>query len=265
MSDYVIRGGAEGKKRLALLARTLWPTTSQLLRRAGLAEGMDCLDLGCGGGDVALEMAAWVGPEGSVAAIDLDPAKLELARRQARERGLENVTFRHADANDWQETGAYDFAYCRFLLTHLRDARETLGRLWRAVRPGGRVVVEDIDFAGHFSHPPSAAFDRYLTLYRAVVSRRGGDADIGPKLYGLATEAGWRGLELEVVQPAFVAGEGKQMALITFANIREAILAEGLASEAELAATAAELEDFTIAPDTLISLPRIFQLRAVRQ
>ncbi len=265
MSDYVIRGGEAGKRRLALLARTLWPTTSRLLHSAGLAAGMRCLDLGCGGGDVALEMAVLAAPGGSVLGLDLDAAKLELARAEARQRGLANVELRQADVTEWRESEAYDFAYCRFLLTHLRDPGEILRRLWLAVRPGGRVVVEDIDFAGHFCHPPSAAFARYLELYRAVVARRGGDADIGPKLHAMAIAAGWQDLALEVVQPAFVAGEGKQMALVTFANIRAAILAEGLAEEEELAAVEAQLEAFTRDPASLISLPRIFQLRAVRR
>ena len=45
-SSYVIRGGVEGKKRLELLARVLWPGTSRLLEQAGLRAGMTCLDLG---------------------------------------------------------------------------------------------------------------------------------------------------------------------------------------------------------------------------
>ena len=58
---YVLRGGRAGADRLRLLNRVKWPTTEPLLRVAGLRTGMSCLDMGCGGGDVTLKMAALVG------------------------------------------------------------------------------------------------------------------------------------------------------------------------------------------------------------
>lgn len=61
---YVIRDGERGYDRLALLARTRWADTAALLARAGLSPGMRCIDLGCGGGHVTLEIARLVGPEG---------------------------------------------------------------------------------------------------------------------------------------------------------------------------------------------------------
>src|SRR5207244_6989 len=118
-SSYVIRGGVEGKKRLELLARVLWPGTSRLLEQAGLRAGMTCLDLGCGGGDVTLELARWVGPGGRVVGIDLDQTKLDLARASAAGLGLANVELRRGDVAEWREAPRYDLAYCRFLLTHL--------------------------------------------------------------------------------------------------------------------------------------------------
>jgi ubiquinone/menaquinone biosynthesis C-methylase UbiE len=260
MTHYVIRGGAEGKKRLEVLARVLGPTTARLWERAGLRRGMTVLDLGCGGGDVALELARRVGPDGHVVGVDMDPAKLELARQAAVQQGLGHIEFRQLDAGRWDEGERYDFVYCRFLLTHLSDPVDVVRRMRRAVRPGGVAAVEDIDFTGHFCHPRCPAFERYVSLYRAVVARRGGDADIGPKLYGMLTEAGWHGVNLEVVQPVFVAGEGKRLALLTLVNIAEAVVAEGLATEQDVRATADELAAFTDDPRTIISLPRIVQV-----
>jgi ubiquinone/menaquinone biosynthesis C-methylase UbiE len=260
MTHYVIRGGAEGKKRLEVLTRVLSPTTARLWERAGLRRGMTVLDLGCGGGDVTLELARRVGPEGEVVGVDMDQAKLELARQAAAEHGLGYVQFRQLDVAGWEESDRYDFIYCRFLLTHLSDPADVVRRMRRAARPGGVAAVEDIDCTGHFCHPRCAAFERYVNLYRAVVARRGGDADIGPKLYGMLTEAGWHGVNLEVVQPAFVAGEGKRLALLTLVNIADAVVAEGLATEPDLRATVDELAAFTDDPRTIIGLPRLFQV-----
>jgi 2-polyprenyl-3-methyl-5-hydroxy-6-metoxy-1,4-benzoquinol methylase len=54
---YVIRGGVEGRERLRVLARVMWPTTEALLARVGTPRDARCLDIGCGGGDVTVELA----------------------------------------------------------------------------------------------------------------------------------------------------------------------------------------------------------------
>ena len=87
----MIRGGKEGYERLLLLARDRWPDTEALFARVGLAPGMRCLDLGCGGGEVTLQMARMVAPDGSVTGIYMDGVKLSLGRQEAARRGLENV------------------------------------------------------------------------------------------------------------------------------------------------------------------------------
>src|SRR5207248_5244795 len=69
---YAIRGGKESKQRLNLLARVMLPTTSQLLKTVGLRQGMECLDVGCGGGHVSLLMASMIGLAGKVVGTDTD-------------------------------------------------------------------------------------------------------------------------------------------------------------------------------------------------
>jgi predicted O-methyltransferase YrrM len=63
----------------------------------------------------------------------------------------------------------------------------------QALRPGGVLVVEDIDFAGSFCHPPCAAYQRYVGLYRAVVLRRKAIRISGRSLHGLLAEAACSG------------------------------------------------------------------------
>ncbi|HYM09961.1 MAG TPA: class I SAM-dependent methyltransferase [Bryobacterales bacterium] len=159
MSSYVIRSGQEGKRRLKILARILWPTTFPLLK--GLVrEGMSCLDLGCGGGDVTIGMARLAGSKGKVVGIDVDAVKLAAAREEAVHQRLGNVEFRDANVFEWSEDAAYDLAYARFLLTHLGDPGSVVVQMRHALRPGGILVVEDIDFNSHFATPgmqPSTA------------------------------------------------------------------------------------------------------------
>lgn len=256
---YVIRGGVEGRERLRILGRVLRPTTQRLFEQIGLGPGMACLDVGCGGGDVAFELARRVGRAGRVVGTDIDATKLRLAAREAEEQQLGNVEFRQADILESDPAPAFDLVYARFLLTHLADPAAALAQMVRALRPGGVAIVEDIDFAGHFCHPPSPAFARFVELYAQVVQRRGGDPYIGPRLPELLLDAGCERVQLHVVQPAGLAGEVKLITPLTMENIMDALLVEGLVSRAEGDRVIADLYAFAHSPRTLLSLPRIVQ------
>lgn len=264
MADYVIRGGHQGYARLQVLARTWWPTTSDLLRRAGSEPGMSCLDVGCGGGEVSLELARLVGPEGRVTGIDMDEIKLGLGREAATARGIDNVEFRVADVSDWRETTTYDLVYCRFLLQHLRRPLDLLVNMWAAVRPGGALVVEDADFEAAFCDPPNDGYEFWKRTYCTVLERRGGDPLLGRKLYRYFSEAGIPDPHLDVAQLAQTSGEAKTLALLTLEATADPVVAEGVASETEVTAAIASLTSFTADPSTVLGSPRVFQVWATR-
>lgn len=257
--DYVLRGGDQGAERLRLLASVKWPTTKLLLDRAGLRPGMRCLDVGCGIGAVTLHLAEAVQPAGRVTGIDCDERCLELARSEAQRLGYD-VEFRTGRAGDLQDRSAYDLVFGRFLLTHLHEPEPALRAMVHAARPGGVVVVEDIQFAGHFSYPACPAFERYVTLYQEVVRHKGSDPNIGPRLPGMFLDAGATDVEFEVIQPSFRQGPGKQMAAVTMEHIREAVVETGLASNEEINGLIQEMNAFVDDPRTVLSLPRIFQV-----
>ena len=256
----MIRGGREGYERLLVLARERWQDTAALFGRAGLAPGMHGVDLGCGGGEVALEMARVVAPDGSVTGVDMDEVKLDLARREAARRGLGNIEFRRVDLNDWDEPGAYDAVYCRFVLQHLTQPVDLLRRMWAGVRPGGIFIVEDADFDGWCCHPANEGFDFFLRAYRQVIKRRGGDHAMGRRLYGCFLAAGIPDPRVSLVQPVWTEGEAKTLAWSTLDATADAIVSEHLASAGEVTAALDDLQRFTADPRTLMSGPRVFQL-----
>ena len=257
---YAIRGGNEGKERLDVLARVLLPTTTQLLDHVGLIRGMKCLDIGCGGGHVTILMARTIGPEGRVIGADTDAKILALAREDAKAAKATNVEFQQQDACAGLWHNEFDVAYARFLLSHLNEPGNCLAAMVEACLPGGTIVIEDTDFAGSFCYPPCAAYERYKELYQELVERRGGDANIGPKLPTMLRRAGIQDIQLNVIQPAHVDGEGKLMASLTMARISDALTAEGLAAESEAQQILTQLNHLAADRETVISLPRIFQV-----
>jgi demethylmenaquinone methyltransferase/2-methoxy-6-polyprenyl-1,4-benzoquinol methylase len=125
-------------ERLLALGSGSW-YRRQALRRAGLARGMQVLDVATGTGLVAREALAIVGPEGGLAGLDPSAGMLAEAHRQlavtlVRGRG-EKLPFRDA---------SFDFVSMGFALRHVSDLDSLFGELRRVLRPGGRVCVLEI-------------------------------------------------------------------------------------------------------------------------
>lgn len=260
--DYIIRGGIEGRERLRILSRVMQPNTLAFLKRAGASGGMSCWDVGCGGGDVACDLAALVGPSGRVLATDIDKPQLAIASGEARTRGVVNVEFRAGDITADEMEARFDVIHARFILTHLADPVGALKRMRRHLAPGGILAVEDIDFAGHFCHPPCPAFDKYIELYGALARSRGADAHIGPKLPSLFAAAGFENVRMNVVQPAGTEGEVKLIAAIAMENIGPALLKAGLASQEEIDQVVGDLYAYGRTDGTMSSIARVFEVWA---
>jgi ubiquinone/menaquinone biosynthesis C-methylase UbiE len=265
MTGYVICGGEAGKARLRIIAHALWPATLDLLHRAGIKSGMACLDVGCGGGDVTLEMARLIGPSGMVTGIDMDSTKMQLAQQEAEHDRITNAQFLARDIAHLDHEAAYDLVYARLFLTHLRDPLDALQRMVQATKPGGVVIVEDMDHAGIFCYPACPALEQHVSLYNQLVRLQGADPEIGPKLPALFRQVGLQDLHLSHVQPAFMAGDAKRIHQITLENIAPAVIAAGLASEAETNALITELDTFAQNSQTIVSFPRMFQVWASRK
>lgn len=260
--QYIIRGGIEGRERLRILSRVMQPTTLELLRRAGMRPGLSCLEIGCGGGDVACDMARMVAPGGHVLATDIDDPQLDIARREAQAQGIANIEFRHSDITREIPDGPFDFVHVRFVLTHIPNPEDALARIRSVLKPGGVIALEEIDFSGHFCHPDCPALWRYVELYTETVKHRGGDANIGPRLPGLTLAAGFADVGMNVVQRAGHEGEVKLITPITMQNIAPAVLRAGLASETEINAIVQELYDYARTPGTIGCLARVFEVWA---
>jgi SAM-dependent methyltransferase len=207
--SYLIQGGTDGRERLRILSRVMWPTTRTFLESTSLAADARCLDVGCGGGDVTVALSRMV-PEGHVTGIDFDASTISIAQDEAQRLGVENVEFRAEDVTiSPPREELFDLIYVRFVLTHLREPAFALRRFHDQLKPGGVLAVEDIDFAGHVCYPPCGALGRYVDLSIRSAQARGCDPCIGPRLPSLMQAAGFSGVEVGIVQPSGISGEVK--------------------------------------------------------
>jgi ubiquinone/menaquinone biosynthesis C-methylase UbiE len=255
------QGSTAGFERLKVLARVMQDPTAAFLDRVGVPSGARCLDVGCGAGDVSFELASRVGKYGRVVGVDLDLVNIELARRDAEPEGLaDQVDFRLMDVLDLPEHELFDLVHARFLLSHVREPASILAKFVRLLRPGGLVVLEEVDFAGTFCEPPNEAHERYVQLYTQAVQSKGVDPSLGRCLPRLMREAALTEIQVEVVQPMALRGEIKLFAPIAMKNIAEAVIGGQLATAQEVDGILAELMAFSERPDTLMGMPRVVQV-----
>ena len=110
-----------------------------------LAPGETVVDLGSGAGFDALLAASMVGPDGKVVGIDMTPAMLAKARRNAELLGLDNVEFceGYLEALPLSDAMA-DVVISNGVVNLCPDKTTALAEAFRILRPGGRVQMADI-------------------------------------------------------------------------------------------------------------------------
>jgi ubiquinone/menaquinone biosynthesis C-methylase UbiE len=231
-SRYVHGTHPEEQRRLADL--------NTLVNRASLAvlaprSGEMCLDVGSGLGQFARELARATGTR--VVGIERSAEQLARAEALASEAGEDALAeFRAGDALalplSGAEWGSFDLAHARFLLEHVPDPQAVVSAMARAVRPGGRVVLEDDDHEALRLWPEPPGVGSVWRAYMRTYDRLGNDPLVGRRLVELLANAGLSPRRIALLPFGACAGDPTFPAYVTnlaaiFTGARDAILATG--------------------------------------
>jgi ubiquinone/menaquinone biosynthesis C-methylase UbiE len=149
----------------------------------------DVLDVGCGPGNITVDLARRV-PQGHVTGIDIAQAAIDAAQRTAHE-GVANVTFALGDVYhlDFADD-TFDVAYAHQVLQHLGNPVAALREMRRVLRPGGLLAVREADYGAFTWAPDDERLTRWMDVYQRLGRSNGAEPNAGRYLHAWVREAG---------------------------------------------------------------------------
>jgi arsenite methyltransferase len=159
----------------------------------GSSQGERVLDAGCGPGFYVAEILERVGPEGSVVGVDASEPMLALAAKRCE--GRDNVSFEQGDVTALPVPDEdFDRALSVQVLEYVADIPAALRELFRVLRPGGRVLIWDVDWATVSWHSADPArMERFLRAWDEHLT----DPSLPRTLSARLREAGFEDVEMQ--------------------------------------------------------------------
>ena len=187
-----------------------------------LRPGMTVLDCGCGPGTITAGFAKVVAP-GEVVGTEIEVSQVELARRNAANRNVQNVRFETADLYQlpFPDT-SFDAVFISAVLGNLQQPIRGVREAYRVLKPCGVIGVKEFDHGGDMLYPSEPALEKYAELYIRLRREYGHDPDSGRRIGSLLVEAGFEELKFSAVYESFTSP-----ILHTFAELSAELLERG--------------------------------------
>jgi SAM-dependent methyltransferase len=244
-ATYVFNATFQQERERLAAIENIWDATSIRYFEA----------LGAGGGSLAERLCERVGATGQVIATDLDTRFLEAIDVPNLE------VLRHDISADGLPAGTFDLVHCRLLLEHLPNSEAALRHMVAALKPGGRLLVEEFDHVSFLPDPDSApadreAWDAWLDAFGEIATQRGIDLVYGRRLFSLLSKRGLTEVNAEgrtVVERGGTAGRG--LLRLSIDSLRPRLIATGAMNDASVDQLRAALDnpDFSWTSQIMVS------------
>jgi ubiquinone/menaquinone biosynthesis C-methylase UbiE len=161
-----------------------------------LTPSMDVLDVGCGPGNITIDLARVVS-SGNVTGVDLSPEVIEIAQQLKLESEVANVSFDVGDVYGLTfPDKSFDVVYAHQVLQHLSNPVVALGEMRRVLRDDGLLAVRDGDFGAFTWSPDSPVLERWMAIYQALTRKNHTDANAGRHLHSWVRRAGFSSIDV---------------------------------------------------------------------
>lgn len=231
--EYVFQNTQDQNEleRLRTIENIFDPTSRRRILMAGLKDGSRCLEVGAGAGSVMRWLAKQVGSSGHVTAVDINTRFLDTPPA--------NV---HVVAGDIRtvplQPNSFDLVHARYVLVHIPEYKKVLDVLWKALKPGGALVIEEPDFTAYrgVNGVEVQAFNNVHQAILHMYNAKGVDPALGSKLPMLFQGMGVRDLVIENDSPIVCGGAGiASMMNMSAAQLKDKYLATGKVTAEDLA------------------------------
>ncbi|HVG19784.1 MAG TPA: methyltransferase domain-containing protein [Blastocatellia bacterium] len=185
-------------RRLYYQANVGWDKESRNIIQFGLRDGMSILEVGSGPGFITKNLSE-IAPNGSITCVEMDPFLLRHAEQYLRENA--RCEYRIIDADIMKTElpdDTYDFAFVRLVLQYIPDTLGFAKKIYKALKPGGKLVITEPDAdIGPTSYPTLPHARYILDKSRQAQVAFGADPMLGRKLWRLLKTAGYKNIDVD--------------------------------------------------------------------
>lgn len=234
-SQYVFTDSQRSREfeRLQRIEQVFDPATQRRIQSTGITASWRCLEVGAGAGSITQWLAAFVGENGEVVAVDLDT-------RFVTNINQPNVEVLEADIRDLPlEDHSFDLVHARYVLIHIPDFQVALTRMLKLLKPGGWIVLEEPDFSAARAIVGEAAacqsMNRVNQSILKMFENRGMDYALGVKLPAILQEFDLQQLSVENDTPLSNGGSGVATVMkMSTLQLAEKYIATGQATKEDI-------------------------------
>lgn len=274
-TPYVLGTGEDELNRLAMQHR-LWADAAHAAwKLAKIGPGSRVLDIGCGPGHAAMDLAALVTPAGHVTGVDESAAFIGWMNNQCAVRGLAHARGIVGDVQSLDglapgAAGTFDAAYARWVLCFVPRPEDVVRSAAILLRPGGRLVVHDyFNYTSMTMAPRRVSHDRAVAATAKSWRDRGGDPDVVGRLPDILLREGFVIEHLAVHQRlgrgSSAPGERDSMfawGQVWWQTFAPKLVAMGLLDQKDCVQLLADLEAAGRSDSDFISLPPVYEVVA---
>jgi SAM-dependent methyltransferase len=222
--------------RLKLQAEAWKPAADEFFGSLPIRSGSQAVDLCCGAMGVLSSLSRAVGERGRVMGVEDNPTRRQAACRFVDNAKLRNVSIRKGSAVlTGLPSGQFDLVHCRFLFAPTGQPGQILREMFRLLRPGGIIAIQEPDGSCWNVTPCNASWIRLKNAIFAAIRAEGGNFDAGRHTFGMLTAAGCRDVSQRNAVLACHGRDPYKLAPLQFANwLRPQIISGMLMSEDRL-------------------------------